>query len=126
MLQAQTPSLLSTILLAATSIYLSGNYDYDLPSWHALQVAVPILDANAVDAHWQSIVSAAQDALRERTLSPLLLLFPLRVAGARSHTVEQQAVVETLLCKVAKEFVVAEAFLEQLREIWTMRNGSTI
>lgn len=108
--------------MAATSIYLSGNYDYDLPAWRGLGVAVPTLPAPTVKTHCETIVACAREALKERSLSPLLLLYPLRVAGARAWTVEEQVLVDGLLTEVGREFVVAEAFLGELREIWLVRN----
>ncbi|KAM0273927.1 hypothetical protein ACHAQH_008131 [Verticillium albo-atrum] len=119
---APTCSLLAGILVAATSIYLSGNYDYDLPAWQTLAIEVPTLPASDVATHCETIVGCAREALRERSLSPLLLLYPLRVAGARAWTVEEQRVVDGLFTEVGREFVVAEAFLGELREIWQVRN----
>ncbi|KAM0326335.1 hypothetical protein ACHAQA_006935 [Verticillium albo-atrum] len=121
---APTGSLLARLLVAATSIYLSGNYDYDLPAWRTLEIEVPILPAETVAAHWSVIVSCAREALRERTLSPLLLLYPLRVAGARAWTAEEQRVIDGLLSEVGSEFIVAEAFLGELREVWRERNDA--
>ncbi|KAM0496623.1 hypothetical protein ACHAO3_008956 [Verticillium nonalfalfae] len=115
-------SLLTRLLVAATSIYLSGNYDYDLPAWRGLGVAVPTLPVRTVKTHCETIVACAREALKERSLSPLLLLYPLRVAGARAWTVEEQVLVDGLLTEVGREFVVAEAFLGELREIWLVRN----
>ncbi|CRK39378.1 hypothetical protein BN1708_001602 [Verticillium longisporum] len=119
---APSRSLLTRLLVAATSIYLSGNYDYDLPAWRGLGVAVPTLPAPTVKTHCETIVACAREALKERSLSPLLLLYPLRVAGARAWTVEEQVLVDGLLTEVGREFVVAEAFLGELREIWLVRN----
>ncbi|KAF3351277.1 hypothetical protein VdG2_00784 [Verticillium dahliae VDG2] len=119
---APSRSLLTRLLVAATSIYLSGNYDYDLPAWRGLGVAVPTLPAPTVKTHCETIGACAREALKERSLSPLLLLYPLRVAGARAWTVEEQVLVDGLLTEVGREFVVAEAFLGELREIWLVRN----
>jgi hypothetical protein len=118
----ETTSLLSSILLAATSIYLSGNYDYDMVTWRSMAIEIPTLSFEALEEKWQTIVQTAKANLSERTFSPLLLLYPLRVAGARAWTEERQKTIEDLLNKVGDEFVVAKTFLEDLRELWKWRN----
>ncbi|KAI8276729.1 hypothetical protein K4K60_007497 [Colletotrichum sp. SAR11_57] len=111
--------LLSTAYHSATSIYLSGNYDYDLAHWQGLGVAVPILSASRIEEHFDAIVATVKEALKGSSLSPLLFLFPLRVAGARAKKRQQREAVISLLQVIRRNFIVADAMLEELRELWT-------
>ncbi|EQB53423.1 hypothetical protein CGLO_06860 [Colletotrichum gloeosporioides Cg-14] len=115
--------LLSTAYHSATSIYLSGNYDYDLAQWQELGVAVPILSARRIEEHFDAIVATVKEALKGSSLSPLLFLFPLRVAGARAKQYQQREAVVDLLRSVRRSFIVADAMLEELKELWTRTAG---
>ncbi|KZL65451.1 C6 finger domain-containing protein [Colletotrichum tofieldiae] len=118
-LERREEMLLSTIYYSATSIYLSGNYDYDLDRWHKFGLGVPTLDLMEIAKHFDSIVLTVEEALKASSLSPLLFLFPLRVAGARANQRWQQDIVTELLQEVRKQFVVADAMLMELGELWS-------
>ncbi|CCF47799.1 hypothetical protein CH063_04285 [Colletotrichum higginsianum] len=111
--------LLSTVYYSATSIYLSGNYDYDLRHWQIMGVGVPVLDLHEIAEHYDTIVTTVREALATTNLSPLLFLFPLRVAGARARQAWQQHVVMDLLQEVRKQFVVADAMILELKDVWS-------
>ncbi|KAK2729524.1 C6 finger domain-containing protein [Colletotrichum kahawae] len=115
--------LLSIAYYSATSIYLSGNYDYDLAHWQEIGVAVPILSANRIEEHFNTIVVTVKEALKGSSLSPLLFLFPLRVAGARAKHHQQREAVIDLLQSIRRSFIVADAMLEELRELWIQTCG---
>ncbi|KAF4832082.1 hypotheticall protein [Colletotrichum tropicale] len=115
--------LLSIAYHSATSIYLSGNYDYDLAHWQDLGVAVPILSASRIEEHFDAIVATVKEALKGSNLSPLLFLFPLRVAGARAKQRQQREAVIKLLQSIRRNFIVADAMLEELGELWTRTIG---
>ncbi|KAF5507910.1 hypothetical protein CGCA056_v013507 [Colletotrichum aenigma] len=115
--------LLSIAYHSATSIYLSGNYDYDLAHWQGLGVAVPILSASRIEEHFDAIVATVIEALKGSSLSPLLFLFPLRVAGARAKQRQQREAVIKLLQRIRRNFIVADAMLEDLRELWNRTIG---
>ncbi|KAF6813085.1 C6 finger domain-containing protein [Colletotrichum sojae] len=117
--ESQDETLLSLAYYSATSIYLSGNYDYDMAHWQAIGVAVPILSADQIEEHFDAIVATVKEALKGSSLSPLLFLFPLRVAGARAKLHWQRDAVTDLLQRVRRKFIVADAMLEELRELWT-------
>ncbi|OHF02222.1 hypothetical protein CORC01_02502 [Colletotrichum orchidophilum] len=104
---------------AATSIYLSGNYDYDVHQWQAMTVAVPVLSRDEITKHVENIFQTTRKALRSSSLSPLLLLFPLRIAGARASQNWQRQAVAELLHEVKKQFAVADAMLVELNELWS-------
>lgn len=114
--------VLTRIFFAATSIYLSGNFDYRLDLWRGYNISVPVLSKPEILQHFDTITKSVKKALTEARLSPLLFLYPLRVAGSRSQEVWQQAIVRDLLCKVRLEFVVAETFLGELEELWRQRD----
>ncbi|KAF9881228.1 hypothetical protein CkaCkLH20_01378 [Colletotrichum karsti] len=117
--QNQQEALLSTTFYSATRIYLSGNYDYDLQHWRAMAVAVPVLHEDQVNEHFETIIHTTRSALKSSRLSPLLFLFPLRVAGARARRREQRDAVSDLLREVRKQFVVADAMLDELKKLWS-------
>ncbi|KAK1522055.1 uncharacterized protein CCOS01_09767 [Colletotrichum costaricense] len=112
--------LLAMSYYSATSIYLSGNYDYDLHHWQAMTVAVPVLSRDEIVKHVEGILQTTREALRSSTLSPLLHLFPLRVAGARSREHSQRQAVTECLLEVKKQFAVADAMLVELDELWSL------
>lgn len=109
---------LAKAFFAATSIYLSGNYDYDMQLWQSLNIPIPILPLEDVTKHFDTIILFSRAALKGSNLSPLLFLFPLRVAGARAREIKQRQAVAEMLCRVKKDFVVAEAFLTELEGLW--------
>ncbi|KAK1700038.1 hypothetical protein BDP55DRAFT_214581 [Colletotrichum godetiae] len=112
--------LLATSYYSATSIYLSGNYDYDIRHWQAMTVAVPVLRRDEISKHVEDILQTTREAFRSSTLSPLLHLFPLRVAGARSRENSQRQAVTECLLEVKKQFAVADAMLVELDELWSL------
>ncbi|KAK1506637.1 hypothetical protein CTAM01_02969, partial [Colletotrichum tamarilloi] len=112
--------LLAMSYYSATSIYLSGNYDYDLHHWQAMTVAVPVLSRDEILKHVEDILQTTREALRSSTLSPLLHLFPLRVAGARSEEHSQRQAVTECLLEVKKQFAVSDAMLVELDELWSL------
>ncbi|KAK1598204.1 uncharacterized protein LY79DRAFT_598583 [Colletotrichum navitas] len=117
--------LLSTVWYSATSIYLSGNYDYDLPHWQAMGVGVQVLDSAEIAKHFDAIILTVKEAMRASSLSPLMFLFPLRIAGARAKQRWQQCLVKELLQEVRKNFIVADAMLTELAELWSLSTISS-
>ncbi|KAK2042088.1 hypothetical protein LZ31DRAFT_526848 [Colletotrichum somersetense] len=111
--------LLSTVYYSAISIYLSGNYDYELSHWQAMEVGVQTLDLVEIAIHFDTITSTVKEAMRASSLSPLLFLFPLRIAGARAKQKWQQSLVKELLQEVRNKFIVADAMLTELAELWS-------
>lgn len=112
---------LTHILHSATDIYLSGVFDYELIHWQMLGVVVPTLDENSIQMHVARIIHTSQQLLIGSAVSPLLLLFPLRVAGARSWSKLQQTSIASLLSHIETMFLVAAAFRQELTELWETR-----
>ncbi|KPM44919.1 hypothetical protein AK830_g1635 [Neonectria ditissima] len=110
--------LLARTFFAATSIYLSGVFDYEITHWQDLGVLVATLGEDEIQIHVQTILETCSIVLDRSSVSPALLLFPLRVAGSRSWQLWQQAWILNLLDKVGLTFSVAAAFRSDLSELW--------
>lgn len=110
--------LLSRIFFAAISIYLSGIFDYEIPHWHRLGLIPPTLDEQTVQTHTNTILGLSNLALDTTNLSPLLFLFPLRIAGARSRTKWQRDWITKLIYRIGGGFAVANAIATELSYVW--------
>ena len=104
------------IFYSAISIYLSGIYDYE-PIWKN-HFAPPSLQPTQVQDHVDSILSVTSAALDQTNITPLLFLFPLRIAGARTRTVQQQMEIKALLSRIKNDFRIASAFSSELDNLW--------
>jgi len=111
-------SALAGIFFSATSIYLSGVFDYDLCYWQSLNCAVPTLSEDEIQQHVESALTLSHYVLRTE-LSPLLLLFPLRVASARARRPGQRQQIMGSLRIIKSSFPVAEAFMTEIEELWS-------
>lgn len=110
--------LLSRIFFAAISIYLSGIFDYEITHWHKIGLIPPTLDEETVQMHTNAILGLSNLALDTTNLSPLLFLFPLRIAGARSRTRWQRDWVTRLVTRIGSGFAVAAAISTELSHVW--------
>ncbi|KAM3461702.1 hypothetical protein MY5147_007858 [Beauveria neobassiana] len=120
--------LLTRLFWSAISIYLSGTFDYEMYHWRRFVLAVPTLDAVTVRGHVETILLLVEHALDRSSLSPLLFLFPLRIAGARSTwaPAAQRARVLRILDAVAERFAAGQAIKEALIDAWvSMGVGTT-
>jgi hypothetical protein len=113
------------IYVHATSIYLSGVYDYE-SIWNDNMISVPTLPLTATDASVCAIERLCSTVLESTKISPLLLLLPLRVAGSRCHTESQQRRVRDLLHRIQPSFAAADAFMAELKEVWKSRKASSL
>ncbi|OAA35378.1 C6 finger domain protein [Beauveria brongniartii RCEF 3172] len=120
--------LLTRLFWSGISIYLSGTFDYEMYHWRRFGLAVPSLDAVTVRGHVETILLLVEHALDRSSLSPLLFLFPLRIAGARSTRAPaaQRARVLRILDAVAERFAAGQAIKEALIDAWvSMGVGTT-
>jgi hypothetical protein len=109
-------SLLATIYYHATSIFLSGIFDYR-PQF--AYTNAPSLPQNIIQYHVDAILSSTERALKTSNLGGILFFFPLRVAGARVATEEEAGRIVKMLREISKRsFVVADAFTADLTELW--------
>ncbi|TQV97044.1 l-psp endoribonuclease family [Cordyceps javanica] len=113
-------SLLTRLFWAAISVYLSGEFDYEMHHWRRFGLAVPTLDPETVRRHVETILTLSEHALDKSGLSPLLLLFPLRIAGARSAWASkaQRARVLRIMDGIADRFAAGQAIREGLIDAW--------
>jgi hypothetical protein len=109
--------LLAETFFSATSIYLSGVFDYEICHWQSLQLPAPTLSEDEIQQHVASILSLSQ-RLVETTISPLLLLFPLRVASARAREVSQKQQIMKLFGGIRSSFAVAGALMADIEDLW--------
>lgn len=111
---------LAQLFYAAISIYLSGTFDWDMMHWSRWpEVSIPRLDATVIEKHGLAILEITEMALDRTSVSPLLFLFPLRVAGARlSRFPGQCARVLGPLGQIASGYAVAHVMTAELAKTW--------
>lgn len=110
--------LLALIYYHGISIFLSGIYDYRT-FWTSY--LTPQLTEDEIQHHVQAILTMTEKALYGTNLAGILFFFPLRVAGARSggNSVSQIRIITMLKAIQARNFVVADAFVDDLRSLWS-------
>lgn len=113
-------SLTGYIYYHATSIYLSGTYDYH-PYW--TRADAPILQRSRIDWHVSEILRLGADLLQQGAAG-VLLFFPLRVAGARANDEPSRRTILDLLQATARRgFIVADTFTAELAALWAHKDG---
>lgn len=112
-------TVLSHMFFAATSIYLSGIFDYELPFWNTLGLDVASLSEPEIQGHCRMILDLAHVAIHKTKLSPLVSLLPLRVAGSRARDESGRGEIMKLLRSIQRGFSVASAIATELDELWT-------
>ncbi|KAH0595117.1 hypothetical protein MHUMG1_06866 [Metarhizium humberi] len=118
---ADPSTLLARVFYASISIYLSGVFDYELPHWQRRNLPVPALDQATVAQHVCAILTFTDTGLNHTALSPVLFLFPLRIAGARSCRQWQRDRVGALLDHIGIAYAVASAIRADLAQVWKER-----
>lgn len=114
--ESNIESSIGFIYYHATSIYLSGTYDYH-PYWTAFEA--PILRRDDIKWHVSEIIRLGFELLAQG-VAGILLFFPLRVAGARASDQESRSTILKLLSTtVERGFMVAEAFIDDLSDLWS-------
>lgn len=111
-------SVLASIYHHATTIFLDGIFSYR-SQFDTFQT--PTLSERDVRACVKGIVEESRSALVNTNLAGVLFFFPLRVAGARAVGVERSEVLRLLEVIKGGEFVVAEAFVGDLKGLWLER-----
>ncbi|RSM07307.1 hypothetical protein CDV31_008672 [Fusarium ambrosium] len=112
---------LAEIFFSATSIYLSGVFDYEIAHWQNMTIPVPNLSEEEIQTHVSTILVLSGMILDSSKISPVLVLFPLRVAGARSWNLWQHDCIVELLERIEQTFPVAAAFRMDLGRLWASR-----
>ncbi|KAI8715964.1 Zn(2)-C6 fungal-type domain-containing protein [Fusarium sp. LHS14.1] len=112
---------LAEVFYSATSIYLSGVFDYEIVHWQSMSIPVPNLSEEEIQTHVSTILVLSGMILDSSKISSVLVLFPLRVAGARSWDQWQHDCIIELLERIEQTFPVASAFRTDLGALWTSR-----
>ena len=113
--------MLAKAFFAATSIYLSGVFDYEMPHWQDMGIIAPTLSEDEIQGHVGDILTYTRGIIFNSSISQLLTLFPLRVAGARSWETWQQESIMDSLSAIEKSFPVAASFRADLQGVWSRR-----
>lgn len=85
------------------------------------RIAVPKLSTAEIDLHVATILDQAERGLSLSELSGISYVFALRVAGARSWSVDQHEKVRALLTRIGRCYVGANALIVDLLRLWTSR-----
>lgn len=111
-------SVLASVYYRAILIFLDGIFSYR-SQFDDLET--PTLTGGEVRAHVQGIIEKTRGSLGNTNLAGVLFFFPLRVAGARAVGNERHEILELLRVISRGEYVVAEAFLGDLKGLWSER-----
>jgi hypothetical protein len=87
--------------------------------WQSLGLPTSTLREDEIQQHVTFILALSQRVLAETRLSPLVLLFPLRVASARARQTEQKEQILRLLGRVRSSFAVAGAIMDDVKNLWS-------
>lgn len=116
--QPDTELMISYAYYHATSIYLSGTYDYHAQWTYPGAPCAPILTRDEIDWHVSRILYLSYK-LMARGISGIFLFFPLRVAGARAvDTFLRNDILGLFRATSKRGFVVADALTIDLSELW--------
>ena len=111
-------TIIAKTYLAATSIFLSGVYDYRSIWLQAIE-ATPTLSQPLVEHHVTTILDMTEFAMEQTNLSELLFLYPLRIACARVRMSEQKGRLRGVFEIIRRSFAVAHVFVAEVEELWT-------
>lgn len=102
---------------AAISIYHSGTYDY-FRIWDAYGVVTPRLERAEIKMHVATILDTCEYAVRHTRIAGLMLLTPLRIAGARANTQHARGRILALLSTIRQTYRAASAIETALESVW--------
>ncbi|KAG8355340.1 hypothetical protein FVEN_g6776 [Fusarium venenatum] len=108
----------------ALQLFICMNYTF-YKFWD--EHKIPRLDANETDVHVSAIIAHVGDILDHSNISSLLLLFPLRMAGANTSNASEKGQIMKLLRRISQNgFVVSNRIVVDLEEVWTYRDLLTV
>lgn len=108
---------IAKIYLSATSIFLSGVYDYR-SIWLGVMEATPALPRVFVEQNVDTILNLTEYAMQNTNLSTLLFLYPLRVACSRVWSRDQKDRLRSMFGTIQRSFAVAHSFVAEVEELW--------
>ncbi|KAF1956473.1 hypothetical protein CC80DRAFT_413051 [Byssothecium circinans] len=119
--QPDTELMISYAYYHAISIYLSGTYDYHSQWSYPGAPCAPILTPDEINWHVSRILYSSYK-LMAHGISGILLLFPLRVAGARAvDTFLRNEILDLFQATSKRGFAVADALTIDLSELWASK-----
>jgi hypothetical protein len=100
----------------ALALFLGRNYTY-YNCWSEQQI--PQLTANDVNNHVDAVLEISDAVLQVSSIPGLLLLFPLRMAGASAIGAFQRNQTSRLLARISQNgFLISERIKADLQELW--------
>lgn len=118
--------LVAFVFLHATSIYLSGIFDYRLNLFSTTPTAT--ISRDRIGVHVASIIKGTNIAINETKLCGLLFLYPLRVAAARAIEPAEQEQITDAFDKIGQQgFAIVQVFQQEIKEVWSRgRSGGVV
>ncbi|KAL0767757.1 hypothetical protein CaCOL14_009996 [Colletotrichum acutatum] len=108
----------------ALQLFLSMNYTF-YTCWE--EQDIPSLRAHEVEAHVTAVVALSNQILEHSNMPGVLLLFPLRMAGANTSQSSQKEETVRLLDRIAqKGFAVSGRIKRDLQELWEYRHAERV
>jgi hypothetical protein len=84
--------------------------------------SIPTLTTDEIESHVSAVISQASEVLNNSTIPGLLLLFPLRMAGANTNNPLQKDQIVRLLKRISETgFVVSNRIVVDLEEVWAYK-----
>ncbi|OBS26131.1 hypothetical protein FPOA_00074 [Fusarium poae] len=111
---------LALTIYHALQLFICMNYTY-YTFW--VKDRIPRLTAKETEEHVLAIMTHIGDILDHSSISGLLLLFPLRMAGANTNKTSYKDGILRLLNIISeKGFVVSNRIVVDLEEVWAFRD----
>ncbi|KXH33569.1 hypothetical protein CNYM01_08772 [Colletotrichum nymphaeae SA-01] len=105
----------------ALQFFLSRNYTF-YACWEGQDI--PSLAAHEIEAHVTAVVTLSNQILEYSNIPGILLLFPLRMAGANTSQSLQKDEIVRLLDRIAtKGFAVSRRIKRDLQELWEYQHA---
>lgn len=106
---------------SALQLFLAKNYTF-YTCWE--EQDIPSLAAHEIEAHAAAVVTLSNQILEHSNMPGVLLLFPLRMAGANTSQSLQKDETVRLLDRIAqKGFAVSGRIKRDLQELWEYQHA---
>lgn len=100
----------------ALELFHCKNYTY-ASCWNGK--LVPSLGQSEINAHVASILSSSENIIASAIIPGVLLLFPLRMAGANAFDTQQRTKTGTLLDQIYRSgFIVSDRIKSDVQDLW--------
>lgn len=113
-------SIISNIYHMTLTINLMSIFSF--PHFKELNLSVPTISDGSLEDRVDILIFLLETALRSTSLAGLLLLWPIRVAGAKATRQDQVSIVSDMLREIEQRgFVVAKNFEKVLTRQWKLK-----